>query len=514
MKTITKLFVALFVCLAIFVNTVPVSAELIEEEVTKEVTRIGEPVFEPCDEVPKEVTPVEKFVPLNNNVSVYDVIPLNNTVSVNNVVPEPESVKGVYVEASNNISGTVTSLGSEVTDDLIYYWPTDDLYITSSFGYRKGFSTPHKGIDIRTGYGTAIYASAEGDVIEANYNSTAGYHVVISHRDGRKTRYLHMAKNLQVKKGAHVKAGTLLGFSSDSGAAQGPHLHFDITDKNGKTYIDPETILSKIRAKDVVARSGYYMITTSTGNVLAFDDSNNLVVSSKYPITANKIFEVIECGNGEIMFRNIKDSMYIDVMNANADNGTRIWAYSGNGSRAQVFTAKYHDFDKGFSIVSTLSTGTDLVLDISEKKDQPGQPVHLWQYYAGLSNQIFRLTPVPDAQVRAVLNPNSPVITITFNNPCFSIMNNKKYRVKGTVSCTTDRILRVRSYIVDLNGTVLDSTLDDLSKKKCYSMQLYKSNCDKKSDFDKLPRGIYRFVIQVETQNSGFEEYTTSFTVY
>lgn len=96
---------------------------------------------------------------------------------------------------------------------------------TSGFGRRWG--RMHKGVDWACPVGTTVYASCAGTVIQASYNGGYGNNVVISHPDGRLTRYAHNSK-LLVHVGQHVEQGEAIALSGSTGRSTGPHVHFEI----------------------------------------------------------------------------------------------------------------------------------------------------------------------------------------------------------------------------------------------------------------------------------------------
>ena len=123
--------------------------------------------------------------------------------------------------------------GQYVDTGEAWGWPTNQPYIiTSGFEYRWG--QLHDGIDISgTGYGSPIYASLDGTVVNAQYGgligSTAGYNVVIAHDNGYYTTYAHMAPGtIKVKVGDRVTRGQVIGGMGMSGWATGTHLHFGL----------------------------------------------------------------------------------------------------------------------------------------------------------------------------------------------------------------------------------------------------------------------------------------------
>ena len=83
-------------------------------------------------------------------------------------------------------------------------------------------------MDYACSIGTTVFASSAGTVVQAGYNSGGyGNNVVISHPDGRMTRYAHNSKIL-VHVGQHVEQGEPIALSGNTGRSTGPHLHFEI----------------------------------------------------------------------------------------------------------------------------------------------------------------------------------------------------------------------------------------------------------------------------------------------
>ncbi len=86
----------------------------------------------------------------------------------------------------------------------------------------------HHGQDFNAPYGTEVFASGAGRVIEAGW-STGGFgnYVVIDHGYGYRTTYGHLS-SIKVTKGMDVKRGDMVGLSGSSGSSTGPHLHYQI----------------------------------------------------------------------------------------------------------------------------------------------------------------------------------------------------------------------------------------------------------------------------------------------
>ncbi len=109
-------------------------------------------------------------------------------------------------------------------------WPLPGVYsISSPYGRRWG--RLHGGIDITNGHcnGKTVVAAASGTVVQAGYDGSYGYHVVIKHSSSMSTCYAHMQKgSLKVKTGQYITGGQPIGRVGSTGHSTGPHLHFEV----------------------------------------------------------------------------------------------------------------------------------------------------------------------------------------------------------------------------------------------------------------------------------------------
>ncbi|MCL2442849.1 MAG: M23 family metallopeptidase [Treponema sp.] len=95
----------------------------------------------------------------------------------------------------------------------------------------------HNGIDIATGrFGDPIVATADGQVVTAEYTYDYGNYVIIRHKHGYYTRYAHMSRfNVQV--GQRVQQNEVIGYIGSTGISTGPHLHYEV--HIGSDVVDP-----------------------------------------------------------------------------------------------------------------------------------------------------------------------------------------------------------------------------------------------------------------------------------
>ncbi len=130
-------------------------------------------------------------------------------------------------------------------------WPTDARRITSEYGIRKDPFTFrrsfHSGIDMSGDTGDPVYATADGVIVDASYDSRRGNNITINHTQGIKTIYMHLSK-LLVKKGDSVKKGQKIGLLGSTGRSTGPHLHYEVL-KNGNT-VNPKPYIRSSRKED------------------------------------------------------------------------------------------------------------------------------------------------------------------------------------------------------------------------------------------------------------------------
>lgn len=134
--------------------------------------------------------------------------------------------------------------------------------ITQLFGenpdfYKKWGYAGHNGVDYGIPNGTPINSAASGTVAQVSFeNGGYGNYVKITHKDGTKTfhtYYAHLA-SAAVAAGQKVKSGQLIGYSNNTGASTGPHLHFglkiDGENPAYKGYVDPMPYFTSGGAED------------------------------------------------------------------------------------------------------------------------------------------------------------------------------------------------------------------------------------------------------------------------
>jgi murein DD-endopeptidase MepM/ murein hydrolase activator NlpD len=151
----------------------------------------------------------------------------------------PEGMGGPFESAGNATFKALFNSWKKLDQlqDGVIAVPTDkpvkaDVTFTSGFGVRSDpfhFSAAmHPGIDLAGSYGTPIYATADGTVVRAGWNSGGyGNLVELDHGRGITTRYGHMSAIL-VHAGDHVVRGQQIGRMGSTGRSTGNHLHYEV----------------------------------------------------------------------------------------------------------------------------------------------------------------------------------------------------------------------------------------------------------------------------------------------
>lgn len=119
---------------------------------------------------------------------------------------------------------------------------------TSGFGYRRdpktGGRRMHNGSDFAGPTGTDIFATADGVVTYAGWQSGFGRLVKIQHAFGIETLYAHNSR-IRVKKGQRVSRGDHIADMGSTGRSTGTHLHYEVR-VNGRP-VNPMTYIKAAR---------------------------------------------------------------------------------------------------------------------------------------------------------------------------------------------------------------------------------------------------------------------------
>lgn len=100
----------------------------------------------------------------------------------------------------------------------------------------QGSHSGHVALDFGVPVGTPVKATLDGKVVYAGWNDQGYGNLVIVENGPYRVYFAHLSK-IPVKVGEKVTAGTIIGYSGNTGNSTGPHLHYEVR-KNGQP-IDP-----------------------------------------------------------------------------------------------------------------------------------------------------------------------------------------------------------------------------------------------------------------------------------
>jgi len=136
----------------------------------------------------------------------------------------------------------------------IFQWPEEDYRLTQGYGMtayaRRGAygGSPHNGIDLASGFGTAIKAIGDGEIIANGKNDGFGNWVAIKLAPFNLVSvYAHMSAFEFLQVGTKVKMGQTIGYEGSTGNSTGSHLHLSLyrefftytkDNKNGQLYFN------------------------------------------------------------------------------------------------------------------------------------------------------------------------------------------------------------------------------------------------------------------------------------
>jgi murein DD-endopeptidase MepM/ murein hydrolase activator NlpD len=124
-------------------------------------------------------------------------------------------------------------------------FPVKFAYISSGFSPSRyhpilHIYRPHVGIDLAARYGTPVKAVSDGKVQFADWDGEMGRCIRIQHDNGLVSVYAHLsAVSPEVKPGAPVRIGQIIGYVGSTGLSTGPHLHYALY-RDGQ-FVDPLT---------------------------------------------------------------------------------------------------------------------------------------------------------------------------------------------------------------------------------------------------------------------------------
>lgn len=135
--------------------------------------------------------------------------------------------------------------------DIAFPQEAAETTFSNTWGARRSGGRRHKGTDLMAPKMSEVYAFADGVVTKVGNTRRPGRYVIIEHAEGWDTYYIHLNNDNPgtddgkadwsltvapgIEEGAQVEAGQLIGWTGDSGNAEGSgsHTHFELL-QNGR----------------------------------------------------------------------------------------------------------------------------------------------------------------------------------------------------------------------------------------------------------------------------------------
>ena len=228
----------------------------------------------PLDTIPTS-DPETKIILFSNNTWSYYRPSLERLDSLP-VYTQHWDTTGVFAYRDIAYNDLPPVVELKLVDDLTQFKSPVTGKVLSKYGPRRRRN--HNGVDIPLRPGEPVYATFDGRVRYAKYN-TGGYGnlVIVRHRNGLETWNAHLSK-LNVKPNDYVKAGQVIGFSGNTGRSRGPHLHYEMRYQD-QTF-DPEFIVDfetgQLKYQTFALEKSFFNIHSRASEILAEEDEYDL----------------------------------------------------------------------------------------------------------------------------------------------------------------------------------------------------------------------------------------------
>lgn len=202
----------------------------------------------------------EKLIPTGQNPGTYTYSSSSGNSGGNGQssdVPVQNSVPNVPIGGSSKKSSTskggsdptieankpvIAEIGNilPVEGEVSHPFSNGELVKSETLGVWK----THDGCDIICDIGTDVKSMSEGIVKMIDSSTIWGVCVTIEQSNGIEVQYCGLAKELNIKTGASVKQGEIIGKTGDTNQAemlQQPHLHIAV--RKGGKWVDPMSVI-------------------------------------------------------------------------------------------------------------------------------------------------------------------------------------------------------------------------------------------------------------------------------
>lgn len=228
----------------LFINSLSTEVKTVKEEKKKAINE-KENEIKVLTEKEKKLQAQNQFYSMQIKGKVEDIEALSSKLD------EIEEMIGLKAKKEKELSAATLKSISQRNKRLMFISipngaPLKKTRVTSNYGYRihpvskkKKF---HRGIDLKAGWNTKVYATADGVVTYAQPRNIGdfGRVIKIQHNFGFETTYAHLNKT-KVKAGDIIKKNQEIALSGSSGRSTAPHLHYEL--KYGGRILNPKNFM-------------------------------------------------------------------------------------------------------------------------------------------------------------------------------------------------------------------------------------------------------------------------------
>lgn len=147
-------------------------------------------------------------------------------------INDGKTLRAFWYEDKDRVGGYYTQNGNSVRKAFLRS-PLEFSRISSGFSAARYHPVlqeirAHRGIDYAAAAGTRVRATGDGVIELAGNQGGYGKVVMIRHAGDKTTVYGHLSGFApNIRKGARVAQGDVIGFVGSTGLATGPHLHYE-----------------------------------------------------------------------------------------------------------------------------------------------------------------------------------------------------------------------------------------------------------------------------------------------
>lgn len=184
----------------------------------------------------REIQPGDSYQIAYEREARPDGTARSRRILISEVVNQGKSISAVLF-SRGSIEGYYTKEGESLRQGFRRS-PLEFTRVTSSFNWKRyhpilGMYRAHLGTDYGAGYGTPVYAVADGTISAAGSDRGYGNVITLRHFNGYTTKYAHLRSFAKgISSGKRVKQNQVIGYVGSTGLATGPHLHFELRQHN------------------------------------------------------------------------------------------------------------------------------------------------------------------------------------------------------------------------------------------------------------------------------------------